>query len=89
MKVAVAGVKDVGHTQAVTGADLRDADQDLRHAAERYGAIHTKVVGDPANCPESRLAAFPDGRALLGALTNAHDTRRKGLHDLDDTPEEH
>ena len=53
-------------------ADVRDGDQHLGQLAERDGAVHAVVVGDAADGAEGRLAALPDGGALLRALADAH-----------------
>ena len=81
MQVAVAGMEDVGDPQAVLVADVRDGDQHLGQLAERDGAVHAVVVGDAADGAEGRLAALPDGGALLRALADAHAVRLERLGD--------
>ena len=70
--------------QAVPVADVRDGDQHLAQLAERDDAVHAVVVGDAADGAERRLAALPDGGALLGALADAHRLGCERLGDLGD-----
>ena len=60
MKVAVAGMEDVGDAQAVALHDLVHALQHERQLPRRDGAVHADIVGDAAGGAEGRFAAFPD-----------------------------
>src|SRR6516165_783433 len=88
MEVAVAGVEDVGDLESVLVAGVGDRHQDLAELAERDGAVHAVVVGNPADGAECRLAALPDGGALLRRLADANRAWMKWLGELSDDIDE-
>ena len=85
MEVAVAGVEDVGHAEAVTRRHLGDAGQHMRKLAPRDRAVHAEIVRrDPTNRRKRRLASGPDSQPLVLARGSADGRRaprlRQALH---------
>src|SRR5206468_3638453 len=77
VEVAVAGVEDVGDAQTVFLREPAHPRQHLGEAAPRDRPVHAVIVGrDAADRGEGRLAAGPEGEALLLA---AADADRDGL----------
>ena len=75
MQVAVAGMEDVDHAQAVLPGHLPHLGQHLDQPAARHGAVEAHIVGrDLADGGERRLAAGPEQHALL--LVAAHTAGR-------------
>src|SRR5712692_2250947 len=83
MQVAVAGVEDVGYTQARFRAELFDVAHHLGQRRARDHAVLNDVVRrDASHCGESGLAALPDQGAFLLRLRHANLPRAAGLTDL-------
>ena len=72
VKVAVAGVKDIGDGKSVILAQAFDGGQHGRQAAAGNNAILDVIGGsDLSHGGEGRLAPFPEHRALRGVLSKA------------------
>src|SRR5580693_3466740 len=73
VKVAVAGVEDVGDANACCDAEARNFAHDLgERGAGDDAVLHDVVGGDAAHGGEGRFAAFPDESALGVGLRDAN-----------------
>ena len=71
MEVAVAGVEHVDCLQALLGAELVNAAQNIGELFAWNRAIHAVVVGrDPSHGGEGGLAASPEARLGFIILSN-------------------
>src|SRR6516165_3444720 len=71
VKIAVAGVKDVGHREPVPLRERAYSGQDLGQARTRDGAVHAIVIGrDATDRREGGFASGPEGEPLSLVTTD-------------------